>query len=215
MVIRTLKDPPEIWDLVHTAPKGFNARSAFVARFNSMRRGFAFRALMVVVLASVCAVGVWVLRGVQARGEANTDRESRPAAVVSAPSAAAPNPAVPNAPSTSDPPAGAGVIDPNARSSAAAASGSNSEVVTPDVTIDKPVFTRRRSVRITADGADQRSNMATNDVSQPAAPLPGLKMSPQTRTEQGITNKNRVHLSPQLIAPVKSATPKAKVIQWP
>ncbi|HET9479775.1 MAG TPA: ankyrin repeat domain-containing protein, partial [Pyrinomonadaceae bacterium] len=31
-VIRTLKDPPEIWDLVHEVPKGFNARSAFKSR---------------------------------------------------------------------------------------------------------------------------------------------------------------------------------------
>src|SRR5829696_5792286 len=78
-VVRTLKDPPEIWDLVHPAPKGFDARSAFVARLSSMRTAFAFRALTVVVLASVCAaVGVWLLRGVQARSEGRAERQHAP-----------------------------------------------------------------------------------------------------------------------------------------
>src|SRR4030095_14260667 len=33
--IRTLKDPPEIWDLVHTAPPQFNPGSAFMRRLTS------------------------------------------------------------------------------------------------------------------------------------------------------------------------------------
>src|SRR5918992_194827 len=36
IAVKTLKDPPEIWDLVHEAPQHFDARSAFIARIRSV-----------------------------------------------------------------------------------------------------------------------------------------------------------------------------------
>src|SRR6185369_4895540 len=39
--VKTLSEPPEIWDLVHEAPRDFNPRSAFVSRLVSMRKTFA------------------------------------------------------------------------------------------------------------------------------------------------------------------------------
>src|SRR5687768_16462498 len=39
--IRTLGEPPEIWDLVHEAPRDFSAGSAFVARVGSITAGVA------------------------------------------------------------------------------------------------------------------------------------------------------------------------------
>src|SRR5690242_18292170 len=71
LVVRTLKDPPEIWDLVHEAPRSFDARSAFLTRVQSMKKGFAFRAATALVLIGMCAISVLVLRGVQARSERN------------------------------------------------------------------------------------------------------------------------------------------------
>src|SRR5215467_1378166 len=35
-VVQTLKEPPEIWNIVHEEPKGFDARAAFVSRIKSM-----------------------------------------------------------------------------------------------------------------------------------------------------------------------------------
>ena len=220
-VVRTLKDPPEIWDLVHSAPKeGFNARSAFLARLSSMRSAFAFRALTVVVLASLCAaVGVWLLRGVQARSEGRMERQPQPPGVVRAPSAAAPSVADAN---------GVGAANPTAPSvvvpSAPASSNEATSAVTPanidaalasDSSNDKPGFARRRSSRINAHRAEPPSKVAAKELSQPTAPAPTVKANPQTRNEPVTTNKNSTPLSPQLIAPVTSATPKAKVIQWP
>src|SRR5919106_371674 len=66
-VIKTLKDPPEIWDLVHEVPRGFNAGSAFVSRLQSMRTSFALRVAAVVVVSAACVVSVLVFRGSQAR----------------------------------------------------------------------------------------------------------------------------------------------------
>jgi hypothetical protein len=57
--------------------------------------------------------------------------------------------------------------------------------------------------------------VATNEVS-PAVAAPPAKISPEIRGESGSTSKGSAPLSPQVIAPVKSASPaKAKVIQWP
>jgi len=222
-VVRKLKDPPEIWDLVHPAPKGFDARSAFVARLSSMRSAFVFRALTVVVLASVCAaVGVWLLRGVQARSEGRTDRQTPPAVVVSGASTAVPNASAPNAatadvapantagPSSVAPSAPVSVTDPSSAPTLPSVNVGAS--TTPAPTIGKQDFARRRSLRIYSDRSDEPEKVATNDVSPPVA-APAAKIS--TEKEPVTTSKNNTPLSSQVIAPVKSATPKAKVIQWP
>jgi len=214
-VVRTLKDPPEIWDLVHPVPKeGFNARSAFVARLSSLRRGFAFRAAMVVVLASVCAVGVWMLRGVQARTESRADRQNNPAAVASVPSAAVPKEPVPNAAASNSVPVNSTTATPAATDTVTLPSPGVEASTTANAPSEKPIFTRQRAPRIRVPASEQLPPIATNDVSQPVA-APVAKTNPPSRSEQVATGKNTTPLSPQLIAPVKSATPKAKVIQWP
>jgi hypothetical protein len=60
-VIKTLKDPPEIWDLVHEVPQGFNARTAFLTRIKSMKRLVAVAAFAVLFAVS-CVVSAFVLR---------------------------------------------------------------------------------------------------------------------------------------------------------
>jgi hypothetical protein len=206
-VVRTLKDPPEIWDLVHPAPKGFNARSVFVARLNSMRKGFVFRAAMVVVLASVGAVGVWVLRGVQARSEGSTDRNPT-ATVVSASSAAPVVSAPPESPADA-----ASSVAPSAVAPSASITLSEPSSP-PTVPNTKQVSAHRSSARIRAHTSEQPPSVATNEVSKPAV-APPAKTTPQPRPEPVSATRNSTPLSPQLIAPVKSAAPKAKVIQWP
>src|SRR5215216_6322628 len=66
-VVKTLKDPPEIWNLVQEEPRGFNARSAFVSRVKSMKRSFTIGAFAVLLVAVACGVGALVLRSSQAR----------------------------------------------------------------------------------------------------------------------------------------------------
>ena len=66
-VVKTLKDPPEIWDLVHEAPRTFNPRSAFFSRITSMRKTFALGACAAVLLIVGCAVGLVMMRKSQAR----------------------------------------------------------------------------------------------------------------------------------------------------
>lgn len=67
IVVKTLSDPPEIWDLVHEAPRNFDPRSAFVLRFMSMRKTFAVGVCVVLLLMVGSAVGVYRLRSSHAR----------------------------------------------------------------------------------------------------------------------------------------------------
>lgn len=65
-VVKTLKDPPEIWDLVHEVPRDFNARAAFVSRVKSMKWLVAVGAFAGVLLLVAFGVGVFVLRSPEA-----------------------------------------------------------------------------------------------------------------------------------------------------
>lgn len=61
-VVKTLHDPPEIWDLVHEVPQGFDPGSAFVARVRSMNRLVAVGAFAAVLFAISCGVTAFVFR---------------------------------------------------------------------------------------------------------------------------------------------------------
>lgn len=61
-VVKTLKDPPEIWDLVHEVPKGFDARAAFFSRMKSMKLPIAVGAFAGLLLLVTGGVAVFVLR---------------------------------------------------------------------------------------------------------------------------------------------------------
>ena len=61
-VVRTLKDPPEIWDLVREAPSDFNPGGAFVARLTSSKTKVLLMMLAVVLLSGLGFFGVKTLR---------------------------------------------------------------------------------------------------------------------------------------------------------
>jgi len=188
IVVRTLKDPPEIWDLVHEVPRGFNARSAFMTRFRSMQSGFAFRAVAALVLIGMCVVGVMVLRGVQARNERTV--APRPA-VVSPPKVTETHTVAPEvvAPTTND---------------------HNDQPATVSKSVSRQRATSSHRVEPRA------TQVETSEVAQPKVTAASAEKSEApVRAENTTKAKPTVPLSPQLISPVKSSAPKAKVIQWP
>lgn len=206
LVVRTLKDPPEIWDLVHEAPRGFDARSAFVTRLQSMKTGLAFRAATVVVLIGMCVVGVLVLRGVQARSERMVEPQPSAASqpVTSQPNNTAqpvPPPVAPLASETIAPPEveTQPVVPP-------VAANNNPTVVTRKYSAGSRVVSSHRLAR-------EATSVAAEEAGQPLA-APVEKSSPP-RVEAPAKPKATAPLSPQLITPAKSPTTKAKVIQWP
>ena len=197
-VVKTLKDPPEIWDLVQEAPRNFTARSAFVSRLKSMKASFALRIAAVVIVAIAGAVGMWVLRGSQARNlplEAPS-KQSVVATEVSAPA---------NVESTkSETPAGPSTPEVNEFSHHSEPAVSDSKASR------KVVLTRQSRSRVSA--AAEPVILESREA--PAATAPVVTTAPKVEPRKSSNTPNN-SLSPQLIAPAKPASPKGKVIQWP
>lgn len=193
--IRTLKDPPEIWDLVHEVPRDFNAGSAFVSRIKSMRSSFALRVAAVLLVSATCVVGVIVRRGSQAHSlPAAAPAKNVIGSQVSVPS---------NVEDTS-----AGSVTPPAPE--AAELSHHSEVPLEN---DKPLrkvtsLTRQTRPRVTP----AEEPIQTIESREVPAPPPVIVSTPQI--ERRTSSNPNAALSPQLISP-KTNAPKAKVIQWP
>ena len=189
-VIKTLKDPPEIWDLVqvHEVPRGFNARSAFFARIGSMNRTVAFAALAVVLLVVAGGVGALVLRSSQA---SNLPPEIPPVQAATE--------------TTVSPPV-------NVESSTTIAPPEvTDEFLSAHVVKKATRPTRRRPVTegnvIEVAPSSEAPAPATSQVATPQFEKP--------KAESPAKSTPNTALSPQLITPAKTAPPKGKVIQWP
>ncbi|HKS11314.1 MAG TPA: ankyrin repeat domain-containing protein [Pyrinomonadaceae bacterium] len=205
--VRTLKDPPEIWDLVHEAPRGgFNARSAFLTRLKAIKTGLAFRIAAIAILIVAGVVGVMLLRGVQARNGGNlathAKASSAPTINVEGPSSNQQN----SSSSEVQSPAAPVVAAP---SFVAPETNNTIENATPTIN-RKPGShsSRRASHRVVQESTPP---VAASAVVQPVA-TPAVKTNPQTVAPKP---KTATPMSTQMISPAKSAAPKGKVIQWP
>ena len=213
-VVRTLKDPPEIWDLVHEEPRGFNPRSAFLTRLQSFKTGLAFRLAALAVLIGAGVVGVMVLRGVQARNDERgsaVNAKQPPAASMSLKTdntseTATQNEAQPAAATNTTP-----SLSPLPLLPPLTPVASESNVEQPGV-YRKPGARSRFGSRRGERGLPPQVD--TSAAVQPAAAAP-VKTNSETRPVAQAKTKEGSALSPQMIAPAKSATPKGKVIQWP
>ena len=190
VVVKTLKDPPEIWDLVHEVPRGeFKARSAFVSRIQSMNRAFTLGAFAALLLVA-CGVGALVLRNSQAR---NLPAEVQP---VQTTADAAVSPPV------------------NVESSTPAAPAvETDEFLSAHAVTKAPVTrpTRRHPIRdenVIETAPVTEAPAAPAEVATPQFEKPKPKSSDSAA-------KSTPPLSPQVITPAKSTPTKAKVIQWP
>jgi Ankyrin repeats (3 copies) len=193
-VIKTLKEPPEIWDLVHEVPRGFNAGSAFVSRLKSMRTSFALRVAAVVVVSAACVVSVLVFRGSQAHSlSLNVENQGVVATEVSA---------TVNVDNTKN--------ETPVDSSTAAANefSHHSDSSSVDNKPSRKALTRQARSRAVQDEEPVQSVSSVQPREAPVVATPPV----EPRKSSSTANTN---LSPQLIAPAKTATPKGKVIQWP
>lgn len=195
--IKILKDPPEIWDLVHEEPRRFDPGSAFVSRLRSMNRVVAVSVLTGLLLLVAGGVGVLLLRGSRARvvqpeaiSTVTTEEVSLPSKVES---------------KTIETPA----------SETPASPGKVEEVESLPVT---PVSHDSRRVQFKARSS--REPIVVADPPKLAEPEKPVAIAAPQFEKPGPANKaTRMRsvegLSPQLITPAKTAKPKAKVIQWP
>lgn len=186
--IRTLKDPPEIWDLVHEVPKGFDARSAFVSRLESMNRVVVVGVFAGLLFAIACGVAALILGGSQARELSN---ELPPVKTV---------PEV-----TVTPPA------PVEAPVAPAPAVSTPEQSSVQVVRKSPVVTHQSRQRPIVDWNVAQAPAPSREEPQVATP----EIEKSKPRESPVKSPQSTVLSPHLIAPAKSAAPKGKVIQWP
>ena len=200
LVVKTLKDPPEIWDLVHEAPRGnFNARSAFIARLTSMKSTLAFRMAAILLVSIACVVGVMVLRKSQARSlTAEAPAQQNVVATEISPAVSVENTkAEPRAEESTPEAVQLNHSQPSSVNATAAR---------------KVVFTRQPRTR--APAGEPVQNAATVQSREVPAVAPVIP-SPPVQPRSSASNKPNNSLSPQLITPAQSAPPKGKVIQWP
>jgi hypothetical protein len=185
VVVKTLKEPPEIWDLVHEVRPSFNARTAFVARVKS-NRALAIGLFAGLLLIVAGGGGVLLLRGLQSRNVAPAEIPLNQSVEISAPQEA-----------------------PKVETSASA--------VEPEPAVIESNHPRRAVTPRFRPRSYDRDNLVETVQSQeqvaPVAAAP-VASSPKVTAEPSVRKANNP-LSPQLIAPAKNETPKAKVIQWP
>jgi hypothetical protein len=161
----------------------------------------AFRVAAVLVVSAACVIGVLVLRGSPARSlpvvtpakqSAVANENSAPVNVENTKSETPAEPSTPEASEFSHHSESPSVSDKPSR---------------------KVVLTRQsRSRALPEDEPVQESveKVQSRDVTVAAPVTASLQVEPRKSP-----NKSDTSLSPQLIAPAKSASPKAKVIQWP
>ena len=195
-VVRTLKDPPEIWDLVHEAPKNFDARSAFMARIGSMKGRFVISVAGLIVVGLIIGA-MWLFKAV----ESPATVPGAAASVSVAPTVSA----VPQTPANQSPEASNVVAEP-----AVVVSEPANTTVTTSVS--------RRPRRPATAPAIPNDFAPTPESAEVSVAPPVVAPRP---TESGATSAGEPKKSASppasspVISPPKSSPPKAKVIQWP
>jgi membrane-associated phospholipid phosphatase len=186
-VVKTLKDPPEIWDLVHEVPRGFDPRSAFISRIASMKQTFVVGAFAVLLLVVAGGVGALVLRKTQAPSLPVAIPGPPPSTVQTTPTEPAPaQAAIANAPVEV-------VNDNHVRG------------------VSNKARLLIRQPRPTAV-INEEPVVAAQTREAPAVATPKFESPKPT---QPAVKTNPAPLSPNLITPSKNSPAKAKVIQWP
>jgi len=187
--VKTLKEPPEIWDLVREEPRGFDARSAFVSRVKSKKKSFVIGAFATLVLIA-CGVGALVLRSSQV----NNVAAEVPPPVQTAADATVSAPVTVESTTPVEVPA------------------ESNELLSAHVVNKTPAArqTKRRPI------ADENVIAVTPPTEAPAPPSEVATPQFEKPKPSESATKSAPALSPQVMAPSKSApSPKAKVIQWP
>lgn len=233
--VKTLKDPPEIWDLVHEAPRNFDPRSAFVSRLKAMNTSFALWMLAGLLLVAAASVGLLVLRGSRAepvqgspdvsskhgatestmsapRNVGDQARESLASPAVSDTGAAPSDNAArshhvrPDAVSLDD----SSQLPPSTPAAVAEWAGENDRRNTRKL---RALTNPNRSRSITTDARVRNVNGDELEKVVPAVARPQFES--RISSEGLPKTKATPTLSTQLIEPTKGSAPKPKVIQWP
>ena len=199
IVVKTLKDPPEIWDLVHEEPQEFTARSAFASRLKSTKTTFAFRIAALLIVSATCLIGLWVFKGSQARSLPEAVPPVIPNAIPVVPQAA--------------PSATEEVVKTEAETPQPV-EVAEAPVELPPVQSVKPTAPRKM-YSATRQSAPRSFPSSSGDVQIVETKEEPVVAPPVVASQPVAPPKPKTINNPQPVAPARNAAPKAKVIQWP
>lgn len=173
IVVKTLKDPPEIWDLVQEAPKNFDARAAFVARMGSVKVSVTIAIVLLVVISAGAGVMFYLKKRVRVVS-------------IPAPAAATTTVTVPETPAVATEPLKPEVnpdvnLTPNPNT-AARRSGSFVKPHTISTAVNNeptPIETAPAQPTVAATKIEPRTS-ATSDTKKQTPPLSSQIISPKT-----------------------------------
>lgn len=212
--VRTLHDPPEIWDLVHETPTEFHPQSAFVARLTSANP--LVLAAIALIIGGGAVFGFMKLRGRSVSAPAapavraeNSNTKTASSSQATVPNTTASPAQQPNNTPVSTDIAGSGVEPNIAVAPSAALSGRRVVAKAP----------RQNSTSSGNTGRLATAGTVNKDRAQQSMTL-GAKSDNEKRGDPTVPTVAKKESdkapSPQLIAPAKSSpSPGAKVIKWP
>ena len=215
IVIRTLSEPPEIWDMVHEAPRNFNAGSAFVARLNSMKMATLVIATALLVVFGVGTFGLALWKGAfRLNSVTNAVKSHEPVTAT---------PVTPVAASTAttsavSPAENVESVENRTTQPANSDAAAQPEMLPTTPNAETATYVPRRSRPFARSRTTTSNVQSVNTIENAPAPQPppiDLKVDSQSANDSATKNKTTTPLSPQMISPPKASQPKAKVIQWP
>jgi hypothetical protein len=195
VVIRTLKEPPEIWDLVQEAPRDFKATSNFMARVGRLNGA------LTITIVALLLIGAGVAAAFYFRNKLPARLSSMPAPATAA--ATVPAPVVNQTPDATT------NIMPEAPVVATQPTIVEPPTTTPINHRSRP-FARARAIPNAAADTPQPNIETATAPPVVAPPKAELRTSPEAETK-----KPAPPVSSQMVTPQKTSQPKGKVIQWP
>ncbi len=229
-VVKTLKDPPEIWELVqvHEMPGRFDPGLALVSHLSSRKAKLILLTLTVVLISAVCTFAVLRLRGFQVLSGATAQGQEERGTNQSVPASQAsktPTSAGSVASDTTNSPPENPVSASEAPSiQPTGVSVNDSSKRTAPFASPTTSFSGRKAVGSNRQNPESQSRLAAAETAASAVARPQTppiasvtESDKKTSSDSALAKpKSNSTLSPQLIAPpTTSSTPKAKVIQWP
>ncbi|HEY3132295.1 MAG TPA: hypothetical protein VGL91_22765 [Acidobacteriota bacterium] len=224
--VRTLHEPPDIWDVVHETRAEFDPRAAFSARVTSTKP--VVLTVLALIVAGGALFGFIKLRGssgnvsaVPAVRPEDSNKKTAPGspATIPANTAASSDQPGPNTPGSSVAGSSVELNNTSATNNGVPNPGAGSNVAAQEAFSVKPVVRKARQANparsITAVSATLASADNRDKAQQSTTPTPKSDndKDPAATAAKKESNKGP---GPGLIAPAKTApTPKAKVIQWP
>jgi hypothetical protein len=214
VVVRTLKEPPEIWDLVHEAPRNFDARSAFMSRVGLSKGSSALLTLLLLVVAGgAITAGIFLKDRISlptlpaatatTKAPAAPANTTKPSTTVPAPAANQPAPETTNT-----------VPDASAPDASATATEPAPGELNSNVTRRSRPFVRSRAISTEVNNEAEALPNAGQSTAV-AAPKVDPPVTKEAEPKKTSTPASSPMIATPKSAPPQTQPPKAKVIQWP